>query len=495
MTARAAPYRASVGPTAPLTEALIKSMCADWGQPGLAVGVVTEGDTVETFCTGVRQIGKQGTVTADTLFAAASLTKSFAAATVGVLVDQERLGFDDRVQRYLPDFTLFADPDAAAELTIRDLLSNRHGITSSEGRHRRCATNKTDLMARMRYQPLRHRPRRGYGYASDAFTCVGAIVEAVTGERWDSFADRTLWQPLGMRRTNADHRLSRGDRDAATPHVIAGTRAVPIPWAYEEEAATPAGGLNSTVKDLTQWIRLFLNMGMHSGQQILQEQTIQALLAPQVDEVGPFADNDLSGVVGRGPGGIERQTYALGWYQHQYHGARVCYHTGSIDGFRAILGFLPEHQTGLVVLANADNNFLPRALFQQFVDHVLQRPDQAWSDRMRRYEADIRHSPQHTITSPPETACSVDLERLCGRYHDHTGFGEAIVSLARGYLVLTAGAASFDLIPLGGLTFTARSGAPYAPLDQFTADWRLDTDGRPTCFTTTQDAVFAYLCP
>ncbi|MEM8987572.1 MAG: serine hydrolase [Pseudomonadota bacterium] len=473
--------------------AWLEGVCKQWRQPGLAITVASS-DGVSFANGGVRKAGGADMVDPSTLFAAASISKTFAAATIGVLVDCGALSLDDRVKRYLPQFRL-ADPWVSDEITVRDLLCNRIGVESSEGRHRRCAASRTDLIARMDKQRFRHSFRAGYGYCSDAFTCAGAVVEAVSRQSWEDFAQETIWAPLGMTRTNANHKTSRTDPNAASPHLLSNGAPTPILWAYEE-AATPAGGVNTCTLDLAAWLQAMLNKGAANNNRILSEDMIRELTTPHTVERGPYREDEMACVIGLGAEGVEAPSYALGWYRHSYRGAAVCYHTGSIDGFRSIIGMLPDHDFGVAILANADNAYLPRAVFQHLVDERLGFCDRDWLEEFRSHQTTFNvHADRQALASaPPKTnaPCPAPLASLCGSYKDETGFGDAEVVLHADQLILKAGAASYDLFHWDGLVFEVASRAPYTPLRRFFATWTLDTDGRPVHLSTTQGALFAY---
>ena len=471
-------------------------LCKEWNQPGLALAV-TSSDRIQFIGgAGVLKAGSNKPVDKSTLFAAASISKTFAAATVGVLADHGELSLNDHVKRFLPRFRL-ADPWVSEEIRIRDLLCNRIGLESSEGRHRRCASSKTDLIARMEKQRFRHPFRAAYGYCSDAFTCAGAIVEAVSGVDWETFARQTIWDPLGMARTNADHESARRHPNAASPHLMADGAPTPIAWAYEEAAATPAGGVHSCAEDLAIWLQALLNGGALNNRRVLSEDMLGELITPHTTERGAYREDEMACVVGGGPDGVAAPSYALGWYRHSYRGATVCYHTGSIDGFRSIIGMLPDHDFGVAVLANADNPYLPRALLQSLIDERLGFCDRDWLVEFRRHQESAQQEADRAAqqSAPAKTAAQrpVSLDRLCGRYRDETGFGDARVMLQAGQLVLEVGEASYDLVHWGGLDFAGYRRAPYAGLRQFFASWVLDERGRPLRFSTTQDALFEYV--
>ena len=470
------------------------SLCEAWQQPGLSVAIVRGGQPWCSLGVGAALRQQSRTVDADTLFAAGSISKTFAAATVGVLVDAGEIGFDDPVLRYLPSFEL-SDRAVTRAVTIRDLLANRVGVESSEGRHRRAAHSNRDLIRRMARQRFRHEFRHGFGYCSDTFTCVGAIVEEVTGTDWESFARQSIWQPLAMHRTNANHHAARSDPNSAAPHLFYGSPGIPIPaqWAYEERAATPAGGVNSSANDLALWICTLLGGGRLQGVRVLQEQTVRALFEPQTPEIGPYRDDEFACVLGHGEAGVQDPAYGMGWYRHRYQGETVCYHTGAIDGFRSILGLVPDKGVGIVVLANADNHFLPRAVFQSLLDAELGLPEVDWSQRFLTHQSQLTlHSPRASAAtaSPEAQPCPVPLAQLCGDYLDETGFGKGTVALEDDSLVLTVGEVSYRLVHTNGLCFAASYRPPYAPTQPFSVEWSLAAGGETERFVSTQRACF-----
>ncbi len=476
----------------PLPEWLT-GVCTQWHQPGLAIAVTTGDEILYEGGVGTRKTGTSTPIDEHTIFAIASLSKSFAAASIGWLSDQGHLSLDDKVQQHLPHFDL-SDPQAASEATIRDLLCNHVGLETSEGRHRRSATSYTDFLDRLRHQPFRHPFKQQFSYCSDPFTVIGALVAELTGRPWADTAQQAFWGPLGMLRTNADHKVAQTDNNSATPHLITNRVADPIPWGYEDHAATPAGGVNSSVHDMALWLQAHLSHFDAKGSSILSQKVLTEILTPHVTEEGSFADDELASVVGHGEGRIQSPTYALGWYCHTYHGRRVVYHTGSIDGFRSMMGFLPEEKWGVVLLANADNPYLLRGLFQTLVDQHLGLEGDNWLQGFFEKDSKLRNeanAAEETLQQERDaTPCPTSLEALCGDYIDGTGFGDATITLEDGRLILTAGAASFELRPWSGPTFEGIRRAPYAPIRQFFATLDGTAKDGVRRITTTQGAVF-----
>ena len=120
------PASAQVFPLADI-EAYIQRGMKDWNVPGLAIGVVKDGQVILEKGYGVREIGKDGPVDKNTVFAIGSTSKAFTSLAVGLLVQDGRISWDDPVIKHMPAFQLY-DPWVTREITPRDLLSNRSGL-------------------------------------------------------------------------------------------------------------------------------------------------------------------------------------------------------------------------------------------------------------------------------------------------------------------------------------------------------------------------------
>lgn len=470
----------------------LEKVRARWQQPGLGLGLIRDGVIVLTTGRGLRKSSQAGDVDEASLFALASLSKSFVAAAMGCLADQGRLHWDDRVQTHLPWFEL-SDPWVSQHVTVRDLLCNRLGLLPSEGRHRKAAATRRQLIERMRGQPFRHGFREEYGYCTDGYTVAGEIIEAVTGESWDSFVRRTLWAPLGMDDTNADHVFSREQPNACSPHWMVGGKAEPILWEYQDNTAAPAGGVNSSVRDVTRWLAVNLGHGRSGARVIIPRPVLDEITAAQTAERGAYAENELSCVVGRGEDGIEDQAYGMGWYVHRYKSIRTLCHSGRIDGFCSFMMQVPEFNFGVVVLANANNIFLPRAIAQSLCDWAIGSPPVDWSgkflDHQRRLDAQARRAEADLCHQKTGRRAGQTLAAYCGQYIDQTGFGEGGVHLSGDSLVLTLGPLSLSLRHWDGDVFEAVSQG-CIPRRQFLLEFEIDRSGRIVCFSTNQQARF-----
>lgn len=430
----------------------IQSCKERWDQPGLSACIVTKDDVIISEGYGALTLDRPSPVSPKSVFALASCSKSFGAATAALLVDAGKLSWDDRVIDHLPHFELL-DPYVTREVRIRDLLCNRLGITSSEGRHRALCRNRKDLVRKLKYHPFRHSFRSEYGYCTDAFSLIGEIVSEVAGEDWADFAERELWLPLGMRSTTASWRTTNDISALALPHIWRNDAFTTVPLTYEDHVATPAGGVNASCEDMARWLTFWLARPSGGFKDIMSQESYQEILKPHTPERGPFADHEFSGVAPLAhKKRYKHEAYALGWYVQEYADHTMYHHVGSIEGFRSAMAFSHELDLGVAVLANADNQFLPRAIVQGVFDHALKLDPAPWVDSclahdLKRRIADAKEAP--TAQSPNLN----DPKNYEGEYTDDGRFGQVRIFIENEILQMLIGDTLFRLTPCDQDTF------------------------------------------
>ncbi len=408
-------------------DAFVEAGMESWGIPGLGLAVVHGGEVVLARGYGVLERGEDRTVTPETLFGIASVSKAFTAAAVGILVDEGVLNWDDPVVRHLPGFQLY-DPYVTQTVTIRDLLAHRVGVGRMTGNRITWMPNRprSELVYRMRYAEPEQTFRNGYVYSNVMYMVAGEVVAAASGMSWDDFVTTRILRPLGMERANTSVDLIAEGEDAAWPHQEFDGEVRPIPRRNFDNVGASAS-LNLSVEELAIWMRLHLGTpGEVDGIQLLSPATARELHRAQ----NRVPDAGLTGSL---------QAYGLGFQLSQYEGRRVSQHGGATDGMNTTLWLLPEENLGVVVTTNTFNNFMT-ALAQRVVDRYLGIPDRPHDVRVRQgYEASFRrasaereriHAARESGTTP-----SVPLEAFTGRFWNDL-YAEAEVTQDGGTLLL-----------------------------------------------------------
>ena len=161
-----------------------RRVLTDWDLPGMAIGIIYDGQLVFSRGYGVKEIEKPATPDANTLFAIASNTKAITATIIGMLVDEGLLEWDDKVKDHLPYFAL-SNPWLTTQATIADLLSHRIGFGTFSGDVIWYKSTKSaeEIIRRVAHLQLTHEFRAGYGYSNLMYIVAGEIIEAVTKKK------------------------------------------------------------------------------------------------------------------------------------------------------------------------------------------------------------------------------------------------------------------------------------------------------------------------
>lgn len=392
-----------------------------WEVPGIAVAVVQGDRLVHTAVAGTRVVGGTEPVGADTLFAIGSSTKAFTCLLLGTLVDEGRLAWDEPVRTWLPTFRL-ADEAIAAALTPRDLVTHRSGLPRHDLLWYNADFTRADLVTRLRHLPLNRGLRAEFQYNNLLYLAAGHLAEVVTGASWEDLVRQRVFAPLGMTRSNFSVRDSQADADHALPcrKEQGSVRRIPF---RDITTVGPAGSINSSVAELARWVALQLARGSRDGRPLLQPGTLQDLHTVRMPMGGPGEHTPQIVPVG----------YAMGWMVDVYRGHRRIHHGGNIDGFAAMVTFLPEAGWGCVALCNLDGSPLPELAVRRVCDQVLGLDPIDYSGPMLRRrdaaqaQAD-RAQQDRTLERREGTAPSRSLAEYCGEY-EHPGYGIATVRL------------------------------------------------------------------
>ncbi|RYF88078.1 MAG: serine hydrolase [Chitinophagaceae bacterium] len=352
-------------------EQYIENARQEWEIPGMAVAIVKNDTVIFAKGFGVTDILKKNPVNENTLFAIASNSKAFTSASLAILVDEKKITWDDKVTKHLPYFKL-QDECATKEMTIRDLLSHKSGLKTFSGDLLWFGSNisREEIVKRARFIKPSYGFRTKYGYQNIMFIAAGEVIPAVSGKTWDEFVKERFLQPLGMNRTNTSILAQATDKNVAQPHVRWNGKMQPVPYLNYDNSGS-AAAINSSVNDMTRWIRLHLNKGTLEGKKYFGEDVHRDMWTPQT--LNPMSK------------GAEKlwpskhfQAYGLGWDLFDYHGRKVVNHSGGLEGMISQVVMVPEEKLGFVVLTNTDNS-LPYALMYEITDRFLGEDGRDWS--------------------------------------------------------------------------------------------------------------------
>lgn len=339
-------------------DGFVQSEMDEFGVPGVAVAVVHDDEVVFAKGYGVRGVGKPGSVDANTVFQIASMSKPISATALSGLVGNGVIGWDEPVTQYNPDL-VFSDPWVTDHVTFADLYSHRSGLPGGFGTVMEyIGYDRGDILSIIRRLPLGPF-RASYSYSNFGMTVAGDAAARAAGTSFEDVMRTQLFGPAGMADTTVSYADFVTKDNRATLH-LGSDGAWEASGPRTPDAQAPAGGLSSSVNDLTKWMRLVLGAGMLDGKQIIDEDAL--------------AETHVPHIVRRQPASYDQQPafYGLGWNVDDDHlGFLRWGHSGAFTlGGATTVVLLPTEQLGVVVLSNTRPIGVPEIIADEIIDQI-----------------------------------------------------------------------------------------------------------------------------
>jgi CubicO group peptidase (beta-lactamase class C family) len=382
----------------------------DWKCDGFAIAVIQDGKVILSKGYGLRDLKKNLPVTEKTLFAIGSSTKSFTVTAMGTLVDQGKLDWDKPVREYLPDFKMY-DPFATERMTPRDLVTHRSGLPRHDLMWYNSPFSRQELFERLRYLEPNKDFRTAFQYQNLMFMTAGYLAGHLAGTTWEELVRKSIFEPLGMKSSNFSVTDSQKSADYSLGYQVVNDVVVDMPF-RNIDAIGPAGSINSNIEDMTKYVM----MHMAKGKGVVSATNETQMMIPQMAIATPSPDKELGDLA-----------YGMGFFVTSYRGHKFVHHGGNIDGFSALVAFLPDDKLGLVILTNQNGSPLPAVVAYNIWDRMLGLDQIDWTARLKQQRAMTKASQdeakqkgytiQRTGTHP-----SHELGEFAGEY-EHPGYG------------------------------------------------------------------------
>jgi CubicO group peptidase (beta-lactamase class C family) len=415
-------------------DAKVEAIRAKAGVPGLAIAIVENGRATLARGYGVRKLGEPTKVDGDTLFMTGSTGKAMTVAALATLVDSGKLTWDDRVVDRLPGFQMY-DPWVTREMTVRDLLVHHSGLGLGAGDLLfvpRGSLSRNEIVRRLKYIKPATSFRSGYAYDNILYTVAGALIEAVSGRRYEDYLRDHVFRPAGMSKSTGDPAVRLSTADRASPHARIGgpVRGVAAQQVLDErdqlgQSSAPAGLLAISANDMTKWLQLQLAHGrLPDGGRLFSEASSLEMWKPvTILPINPVP----SELAATQP---TFQDYALGWDVRDYGGAKIVMHSGAVFGFLTVVVLIPEKNTGFAIMVNSEDGDVPQGLLYDLLDHYLGRPPQDWPAQFAAYRAQRLAASAATVTKaaaiPAHIGPSLPVSGYVGTYVD-PWYGKVVV--------------------------------------------------------------------
>jgi CubicO group peptidase (beta-lactamase class C family) len=407
---------------------IVKKAFSLFQPAGLAVAVVSDTGIIYRQALGYANTATGKQINTHSLFNIASCTKAFTAVAMGILVDEGKVDWNDKVTLYFPEFRL-ADDYITRELTIEDLLCHRSGLGTFFGDLLWYGTNYTDeeVMMRIRNEPVTRRFGIDYGYQNIMFLVAGEIIEKASGMTWSQFVSSRIFEPTGMNESRPSNDELTEKQDIAYGHL--NNKPLGI---YDFNAAKAAAGIYSSVDELSIWTMLINNKGVLKGRRIISEKTLARIFEPHtIIGASEFYKKH----------GINFNMYGMGWYIYDYNGEKIAEHDGGMPGYISKVTIIPSEKLSLIILNNGNDFFINNAIKGDILDILVKGKDFDWiseySGIRTRYETSKQMADQkRKALRISGTKPSLSTQGYTGIYNDKS-YGNAEVSSKDGKLVLT----------------------------------------------------------
>lgn len=378
----------------------------EWNVVGMSIAIVKDGKTVYSKGFGKRKLSDDAPVTPDTLFQIGSISKSFTTALTALAVDRKLLTWEDPVIQHLPNFLVY-DPWVTRNFEIQDLYSQRSGLPGYTGDLQAMIRMPIeDLIHNLQFFPPATSFRSQFAYQNVFFSIGAKALEAKTSMKWDDLVKNELFKPLNMTNSSSSLKDYLKEPNRAGWHLRHPDGKVTLiaenfdmaDWVYVYKAS---GGINSSAKEMANWITLQADEGIFQGKELISKENLNRTHRPYI-----FAGDIYGGA----------NFYCLGWLSHAYSPHPIIWHNGGTSGAKNNLGFIPEERLGIVILTNTIDTQLPEALTMQFFDIYYGKADHDWSAQLLAKQQELEKTALAKMAPVKDPLPSLPLENYTGEY-------------------------------------------------------------------------------
>jgi len=426
----------------------------EYGIPGISLVIVKDDQIIYLKGLGYKDFENKVTVTPDTQFAIGSATKAFTALTVLMAQDEGKLSIDDSPKKYLPYFHMY-DPDTDKNIKLRDLMSHSSGLNRTDLAMITGKLNRQELIEVAGQAKPTAKLHEKFQYQNIMFVAAGEAAATAEKSTWDKLVSTRIFAPLGMKNStlNIAQMEKAKDRSFGYNFNFDTKETERLPY-REISAVAPAGSINSSARDMAEWLRFVLNGGSVGGEHLVSETGYNEWLSPQM-KITP--DGKVS--------------YGFGWFLQDWHGLKVVQHGGNIDGFNSMVAMIPEKKLGFVLLTNVSASNLGSDAM-----NII------WSNILGEQNNTAAQKPNAPVTQTVAASTGTsDPKELIGTYQLKDGPVSIDIRESSGAVTLNiAGQQPYTLTPTGKDKFAM------SPLSDFSVTAKRDAAGQVASVVVTQ---------
>jgi CubicO group peptidase (beta-lactamase class C family) len=290
-----------------------------------------------------------------------------------MLVDEGKLSLDDPIIKHIPELH-FADPALTQQLIVRDLLAHRTGLPSTDFWSFMQGMSLDEQIVKLQKVPSIAPARTRLIYQNTMYEIAGLLIERLSGQLWHDFLTERLWQPIGMQETYGARGQISAQQSHVTPHLYIDDKLSVPPWNFAADYADAAGSVWSSIHDMSLWAQFLLrDFVTEDGDRLVSGESIKQMFEPHqlasVDDFYPTVELTKP----------NWRTYGLAWFQQDFQGRKIDFHTGSLSGLIAIIGLDRANDKAVIVLGNRDHAEMRHALLWEVMDETAGDDRRDWN--------------------------------------------------------------------------------------------------------------------
>lgn len=390
---------------------------------GFAIAIVEKNKIVYAQGFGYADYENKVPVDANTLFPIGSCSKAFTSSILGQLNDEGKLSFDESPRNYVPELNFFNN-ELNNNIIIRDLMCHRTGIPRHDySWYLFPSTSKDSLLKRIEYHEPFSGLREKWYYNNFMFLAQGVIAEHITGKTWEENIQERFFGPLNMTRSNLHIAELEKSSNIAYGYNVDADGSVEKMDYFRIGGMCPAGSINSSVNEMSNWLITWINHGKFNGKQIIPESYVREALTSQMVIDASLPTSEFPDV--------HLGNYGFAWMLSSYKGHYEVEHGGAIDGFRASTAFYPSDSIGIVILSNQNGSPITSMVRKIIADRMLETEKTDWLGRYVEQTKELEEAKteetvvENKSNGPKSAHASVDF---IGEYN-HPGYGTFDITL------------------------------------------------------------------
>jgi len=356
----------------------INPLLKQWNVQGLCIGIVIKNKLVFAKGYGYRDYDKRLPFTPSTLFKIASNTKLFTAIATGILVDKNKLAWDQPLKKYVPGIR-FCNNELTKQITLRDILSHRTGISAHDEYWYKSDFNRKYFFDKLntleQVQPL----RKKFIYNNWMYAVAGYVIELVSAKTWENFLAENIFNPLEMNNTIFDVKEMKKNPDHTEPYSENKKTKLLEHISIEEDprGIWPAGGIISSINDISNWLIALMNNGMYKGKKVIPQAVISSTMEPATSTPNPFSEKGYKELL--------NLQYGMGRQTALYRGHVLALHGGDCKGFHSQISVMQDDSIGVIVFVAGDQGTALRNIITfNIYEKLLGMNETPWNKRLKK---------------------------------------------------------------------------------------------------------------